>query len=282
MSTCVVSFEAEAKDRAMLEVMSDEQVEQRWGFLSRWWVIVKHSLEFTSWEHEGECWGLRRRRLEVRLPSLQDDYGDTVFITGFDVEDHQTSLQWTRGVLSLLAIVARLNYHDWRYILECHCDLSLGGEGEAQYEEEIPAQFMLKLASFEQTYTDMDADSFHDDLVLFCGTHQRQHHSRPYVEALGKVAALYNDKAALDVNVPVHVYFSSVAVWRQTMAMLLEVSRAEKAIEREWENYDVGAPGTPRCTFQLEPMLADFNSDPITPGLADTVQTLVDGNAWFS
>eukprot|EP00644_Phytophthora_capsici_P003895 jgi/Phyca11/564570/estExt2_Genewise1.C_PHYCAscaffold_150300 len=66
------------------------------------------------------------------------------------------------------------------------------------------------------------------------------------------------------------------------------IHEAEIVVKEDWKKHkrsrkhrDV-EPRSLRCTFVLEPMLASFNDSKITMEMADTMQTLLQENTWFS
>ncbi|EGZ08208.1 hypothetical protein PHYSODRAFT_306230 [Phytophthora sojae] len=146
--------------------------------------------------------------------------------------------------------------------------------------------FYLKLWTFEDTHTLADVD---EDLVMFCGTRQLHHDSRPYLQALKDVAALFScTKPSVDIKIPVRVILSSLEAWRRPGAGLLQVFNAEKRIRQQWEMYDQTLPPQyeglclPRCTFVLVPMVLDLTFSSINSEIAKAIETVIHENMWLS
>ncbi|EGZ08166.1 hypothetical protein PHYSODRAFT_340006 [Phytophthora sojae] len=134
------------------------------------------------------------------------------------------------------------------------CGLFLGKEGEEMLEEKIPVR---------------------DE----------------YLEAMRKIAAmdrsLKDGRPGLDIEIPVMLCFH--AREEKTMLHLENAAKAERIIQEQWElYYDSHGGEQPveskmlRCTFVLEPMIADLYENGQTKEMAETVGKLLDGNVWFS
>lgn len=170
--------------------------------------------------------------------------------------------------------------------------MDLGKEGSEIFEEEIPARFLLIL-DLEERQASENADSVDSDLVAFCGVRQRDNQAHEYLEALEKIAAVRGGKEkVLDIQIPVRVLFRArnlfSAIVDRPVGELAMAARAERAIKSEWETYGQGLElqsgtlGSIRCTFVLEPMVADFSNRPIRPDMVGIVTTLIAENVWFS
>jgi len=73
----------------------------------------------------------------------------------------------------------------WRYILQAHCGVDLWAEGDEVFEEEIPVRFVLYLVDGKKFVKSMK-----DDVVRFCGVHQRESPSGKYLRALKRARRL--------------------------------------------------------------------------------------------
>lgn len=111
------------------------------------------------------------------------------------------------------------------------------------------------------------------DIVRFCGLQQRTDPSPEYLKALGKIAALRGELTrkyrGLDVKIPVHVVFTTSIYKREKLKdgcldPLKSIQAAKKVVREQWQDYEesedpVVERGEIRCTFVLEPMVADIS-----------------------
>ncbi|KAJ8544627.1 hypothetical protein ON010_g11640 [Phytophthora cinnamomi] len=201
-----------------------------------------------------------------------------------DKLNREKKIQDMREALALLATVAHVDYAGWRFILERYCDLSLGEEGDAQYEEVIPAQFSLILNLKRNPI------SGRFDLVEFCGAQQLEHPTPAYVHALKKITDVGNigmGQPPLDIKIPVQVTYPGCSQ-NDHLEMLLEVQKAEKIIRKGWhklsrpQDLKSVAAGSIRCVFVLEPMNADIGIMMDISRTSKKVQKLIRENVWFS
>ncbi|GMF28849.1 unnamed protein product [Phytophthora lilii] len=185
----------------------------------------------------------------------------------------------------------------WRYLLRVHCGVFLGTEGEEVYEEEIPAKFLLFLIEDNEEDGQEYVKTLKNDIVQFCGVHQREHPSRAYTRALKRIAALDEklkpNKPGIDIEIQVQVGFRvmdfmSYGVLSEILKPLQDIREAEKAVREEWEDYQQNMKkkqleaGSLRCTFVLGPMIADFHDTKISHHVARLMETMVRENARFS
>ncbi|ETM35272.1 hypothetical protein L914_17791, partial [Phytophthora nicotianae] len=272
---------------------SMEAAGHRWGFLAPWCVILKGRISFKWPRREEEVWDVKKRRLEVELPTRQDAQDGSRDFFYLSEKDFLKALQKFREALALLAAVAHVDQTAWRYLLQFHCSVDLGEEGEEGREENIPARFYLiieernkrKIHKFECLET------VEKDLVHFCGVHQRLHPSREYLRDLEKIAALdpklKPGKPTADIAIPVRLMLPR-AVMTKCVKVLVDVHKADKKIRSEWENYDPSKEkqelGTKslRCTFVLQPMAADFGEDEATSEMIQTMRALTTDGMSFS
>ncbi|EGZ08159.1 hypothetical protein PHYSODRAFT_340000 [Phytophthora sojae] len=258
-------------------------MDQRWGFLVPWCEALNRRFDFNGTEYEDTDRDAQTRRLRVTLPSRR-------FCA--DQESFKTKFQQVREALALLSAVARVDHAAWKFLLSSYCGVDLGKEGSEIFEEEIPARFLLIL-DLEERQASENADSVDSDLVAFCGVRQRDNQAHEYLEALEKIAAVRGGKEkVLDIQIPVRVLFRArnlfSAIVDRPVGELAMAARAERAIKSEWETYGQGLElqsgtlGSIRCTFVLEPMVADFSNRPIRPDMVGIVTTLIAENVWFS
>lgn len=80
-----------------------------------------------------------QRGLCVLLPTRQVVDQNLSSSSHLDTEaEFRKRFQKMREAMALLAAVAYVDYDAWRYLLEKHCSVDFGAEGEADYEEKIP------------------------------------------------------------------------------------------------------------------------------------------------
>ncbi|KAK1941292.1 hypothetical protein P3T76_007158 [Phytophthora citrophthora] len=274
------------------------EVKRRWGFLAPWCKVLDTRICYVWPVREEEVWAAPRRRLEVYLPTRRDT------TESFWVEapkplysndrEFQAYFQKAREALALLAAVAHVSREGWEYLLTEHCSVDLGEEGEeGSGGEDIPAEFVLYFIQNDTRYS----ESLKNDIVKFCGVHQREHPSRAYLSALKKIAALDTNlksgKPGVDIDIPVQACFTvmhpaSFTFLCEDSTPLEIIHEAEKIVKEDWRKHkcsrkyrDVESRSL-RCTFVLEPMLASFNDARITMKLVKTMQTLLQENTWFS
>ncbi|POM76315.1 Hypothetical protein PHPALM_6457 [Phytophthora palmivora] len=229
-------------------------------------------------ERELLCWLQPQPRvLQVILPTRVGIYGEFK-----DPESFQIEFQNTREALALLAAVAHVDYHGWKYLLTNHCRVDFGNTEHLQ--QEIQVSFVLSMEHVSET-----------DLIELCGVTQRRVLSQGYVNCMERIAAmdhnLQQDKPGFDIEIPVRVMFSSTTFSKNNsrpIQVLLSIQHTEKLIRDEWESYNWSLENQPvesgqlRCTFLLEPMLADLRELGCGPEIAETMAKFVGENVWFS
>ncbi|KAG6576515.1 uncharacterized protein IUM83_08967 [Phytophthora cinnamomi] len=253
-------------------------IEQRWGFLGPWCQALAHKVQYARLRCEGADeggWERRERQLQVALGPQrhpQDAY-------------EPSELVRVREALALLAAVAYVDHAAWKYLLLAHCKLNWWREGEENLPERLPAQFVLKLPQ----------DKVAEELVKFCGVGHREQPSAAYVEAMKRVAALDRrlqlSSPGVDVQVPVRVAYgvaeenlAGPGQQEQLLKGMRKLPRAERVIRQEWERLqrtDVEA-GAIRCTFVLEPLIADIQESGSVAKTAAMMERYVLNNFWFS
>ncbi|KAG7381438.1 hypothetical protein PHYPSEUDO_006016 [Phytophthora pseudosyringae] len=259
-----------------------------YGFLSPWCVFVEDKIDYKWPKREEDYWAEPRRRLEVYLPTRGDtNWGEPIYPND---QAFLTHLRKIREALALLAAVAHFDPTAWKCILELYCDVEFGEVGEELFEELVPAEFVLFILQDNDKYP----ATLQEEIVQFCGTDQREHPSALYLEALNRIATLdgerLSDGRGVNIEIPVRVIFlNDFATPRDgPIEELLAIQRAERAVREEWDSYnrrlnrDEVECGPLRCTFVLEPLLADFGDNRITSRTADTVQRVVAENMWCS
>lgn len=193
------------------------------------------------------------------------------------------SIAAVREALAVLAAVETVEYAGWRFLLEKHCGLDLGEEGEEKYEEQIPVNFMLLLP---RIYDDDDDDMFDSDLVHLCGVRQREHTTN-YEVALAQIAALDErlrpDQAGVNIEIPVSVAFRPID--NDSIQRHITMAKAERIIRAEWKEYQSRnqevVPGSLRCTFVLKPIPAVFGDLDIMTNVMQVVECFLVKNVRF-
>ncbi|KAF4028385.1 hypothetical protein GN244_ATG19942 [Phytophthora infestans] len=270
-------------------------LKRRWDFLKPWCQVLQHRISYV-WPREEDVWVFQRRRLDVYLPTRHDvtqSFWEEPEPLYSNNQDFQSCFMKVREALALLAAVAHVDQAGWRYLLAEHCDVDLGTEGQEAFEVHLPADFVLYFLRDEKKYP----ESLKNDIVKFCGVHQREHASSAYLKALKRIASLdkhlASNKPGVDIKIPVRVHFSmthpaSYESLCEDFEPLKQIHCAEKRLQQEWQKYERSRkkrdvePCNLRCTFVLEPMIASFNDTKITPDLAETMQTLGQDNTWFA
>ncbi|KAG2805649.1 hypothetical protein PC116_g15055 [Phytophthora cactorum] len=255
--------------------MPDAVMEQRWGFLSPWCNVLLYHIHYRALEddNDGDVWSA----LQVILPTRTDIYGEYKDDGTFQIE-----FQNTREALALLAAVARVDYHAYKYLLTNHCGVDVGKI--ENFEDKIQVHFVLLMEHHAET-----------DLVQLCGVAQRRAISAGYFNSLQRIAAmdchLKPDKPGFDIEIPVRVFFSSTTVFKANtgpVEILLSIQNAERLIHEEWESYNWSLENQPvdsgqlRCTFVLEPMIGDLGGLGCGTEIAETMAKFVGENVWFS
>ncbi|KAL3670235.1 hypothetical protein V7S43_004548 [Phytophthora oleae] len=272
-------------------------LKRRWGFLAPWCKVLDTRISYVWPIREEEIWSTPRRRLEVYLPTRHDTT-ESFWVAPKPLysndAEFKTCFQKAREALALLAAVAHVSQEGWIYLLTEHCSVDLGDEGEeGSRGENIPAEFVLYFIQNDMKYP----KSLKNDIINLCGVHQREHASRAYLSALKKIAAsdtnLKAGKPGIDIEIPVQVCFTvmhpaSYMFLCEDTTPLKVIHEAEKVVKEDWQRHERSRknrdvePRNLRCTFVLEPMLASFNDAKITLDLAETMQTLLRENTWFS
>lgn len=225
-------------------------MERTWGFMRPWCESLRGTLSYqplmcdatTSEEDEDEEFEVAPFYIHIVPPqSFMNMYGP----------QQQTTLDIDvlREPLALLSTVAKVDFAAYKHLMAYYFQIDVDGFNG------LPC-YVLEL---EHNIT--------RDIVKMCGTRQRTNPSANYLAAMEQIALLYRGVfpaiAERDVQVPVRIYKSS-REW--VLAKLSEVHAAEAAVSKEWrlheqspENHGV-PPGSLRCTFFLEPMVANLRA----------------------
>jgi len=274
---------------------------QRWSFLSPWCNVLHGRMAYVWAEREEEVWDVPKRRLEVNLPTRGETwqmFWEEPRPLYSNNDEFVAAFVKVREALALLAAVAHVDQAAWRYLLKMHCGVFLGKEGEEVFEEEIPARFLLFLIedNAEDEYQEY-AKTLKDDIVRFCGVHQRKRPSRAYVRALKKIAAMDTKmkpgEPGIDLKIQVQIGFrvmdfSSYGMLDDILEPLQDLRAAEEIIKEEWDVYEQSTqkkevqPGGLRCTFVLGPMIADFHDTNVSEEVMQTMEMMIQENARFS
>ncbi|EGZ07989.1 hypothetical protein PHYSODRAFT_339871 [Phytophthora sojae] len=162
----------------------------------------------------------------------------------------RTDGQTVREGLKLLAAVAHVDTKAWKYILLRQCEVRLGREWEAEFDNEVLVRYQVKLGAYETPYV--------ADLARHCGTRQHDAPRKVYLDALARIAAMDSrlrlDKPGVEIQIPVQV--------ESDLAGLSKVRKTKKLIEKEFDELGGGRlthasvePLSLRCTFVLEPVV---------------------------
>ncbi|KAL4150862.1 hypothetical protein PRNP1_010258 [Phytophthora ramorum] len=268
-------------------------IEERWDFLLPWCAVLKGRIKFDSLECDTNYWGDVKNYLQVNLPyrheeTTKEDEENLIQNPQLSKEEtFELKFRKAREALALLSVVAHVDYMAWRFLLETYCGMDMQYEGSEKFDEKVEPKFVLFMDLEGRKSKESDAL----DLVKFCGVDQRIFPSQEYVRALEKIAVgtdyLMSRK---DVKVPVRVNTAScmkISV-SSLMAVFMDIQRAEQTVKEQWEIYKAShekedaALGKLRCTFVLEPMIADVTGCRISAELAEAMERLVTGNVWAS
>ncbi|KAG6623588.1 uncharacterized protein IUM83_01999 [Phytophthora cinnamomi] len=269
--------------------------QHRWGFLSPWCTVLRNRISYRWAEREEEVWDVRRRRLEVYLPTCRDtiEYAGMDFPRYFGEHGAQRFRIFYRKIreaLALLSAVAHVDQSAWKILLQEECNVDLGEAGEEFAEKDIPADFILFVLQDSSKY----ADTLTDEIIQFYGVDQRENPSPDYLKALERIsgmdANLRRTKQGLDLEIPVRVYYMSVHHIGAKGAVhpLRDTGTAEKKVQEEWKMYERSqkkrdaAPGCLRCTFVLKPVIAEFNDFQVNEEMVEVMKDMVVGNTHFS
>ncbi|ETL47419.1 hypothetical protein F441_03458, partial [Phytophthora nicotianae CJ01A1] len=278
-----------AKRAGAQKSMDKSDVAQRWGFLAPWCQVLQRNVHYTGFKCEGtgkEVWESKTRALQVTLPKRNDYLRPQLQHDA----TYQLELVKIRETLAILAAVAHVDPFAFKWLLVTQCQLNWWKQGEENLPEQLPARFVLKVEDHSKVTA---------DLVKFCGVNQREQPSAEYVEAMKRIAEIVGhltpDSPGVDVEVPIRVAYGPgqgdkivEGYHEQLLKGLTGVARAEKAIRREWERYlqtegsKEVARGSIRCTFALEPMIADVQVVQTIAQTAGTLERLLFNNVWFS
>ncbi|KAE8990896.1 hypothetical protein PF002_g20994 [Phytophthora fragariae] len=267
-------------------------LETRWGFLVPWCAWVRTRIAYNWSVREEEVWASPHRRLEVELPTRRDASTDResgkkeVHYQDFHI--FEIHFRKIRETLGLLAAVAHVDQKALRYLLENHCGVKLGKEGEEVFEEEIPVRFFLSVR--DGKHGKEHIEELTEDLVLFCGTDQRVNPSPEFNNALKMIAELRTSGIrGVAIEIPVRVWFldfeAEILEMEGAVESLEAISKAEQVIKESWENYERSSDKRimgMKCTFVLEPMVADLSGFIITSELGALVEKMMQENVWFS
>ncbi|KAE8992148.1 hypothetical protein PF010_g18797 [Phytophthora fragariae] len=217
---------------------SCEALGQRWGFLAPWCRVLEHRISYSWPTFDEEVWDCPNRRLEVELPTRYDKNsgGDWVY-KGY--KEFMATFDKVREALALLAAVAHVDQLAWKYLLQNHCHVELGGGGERNFPlEDIPARFILIILENQGQPKKTYPVSLEGDLVHLCGVRQRTHTSRSYQVALEKIAALDKNlksgKPGVDVKIPVRMRFHIDEAKEMSPEPLELIQRAEELNRLHW------------------------------------------------
>ncbi|KAK1942846.1 hypothetical protein P3T76_005483 [Phytophthora citrophthora] len=244
-------------------------MERRWGFLAPWCEQLKGKLGYGRLAVKGGLWAVERHSLHVTI--RRDN--STV------EEEFQDKLVKIRETLALLAAVEYVDYPAWRYLLTVLCGIDVGKEGEEKFDSQIPVKFLLWL-DWEGSNEGKDYD-----LVKFCGVKQLQSPSDEYLDALGKIVAVQSPRRRIDIQIPVHAFFSTdrtkpIDVSAQE---LLDIVNAQNIIREEWRDQEKKSEsGLIRCTFVLEPVILDLLGVRLSSKMIQAVEQLVQNNLCVS
>ncbi|OWZ21359.1 hypothetical protein PHMEG_0004098, partial [Phytophthora megakarya] len=192
-----------------------------------------------------------------------------------------------REALLLLATVAHVDAIAWRFLLSEYCKVNFGKPGEMKFEEKVLPQFVLVM---DVTPKSGDEGEFDSDVVQFCGVYPHEHPSAEFQIALKKIESLddklHPDKRGEDVIVPVQVSLTHSALPNvKPIKMLVNTQKGAQVIRKMWKRYlekKEMAKGSLRPMFHLEPIVANLVEDSVSMELAETIETLVHDNVWFS
>ncbi|KAL4166278.1 hypothetical protein KRP22_013543 [Phytophthora ramorum] len=267
-------------------------IEERWDFLLPWCAVLKGRIKFDSLECDTNYWGDVKNYLQVNLPyrheeTQEDEEKLTQNPQLSEEETFQLKFRKAREALALLSVVAHVDYTAWRCLLETYCGMDMQYEGSEKFDEKVEPKFVLFMDLEGRKSKESDAL----DLVKFCGVDQRKFPSQEYVRALEKIAVGTDYlMSRTDVKVPVRVNTAScmkISV-SSLMAVFMDIQKAEQTVKEQWEIYKAShekedvALGKLRCTFVLEPMIADVTGCRISAELAEAMERLVTGNVWAS
>ncbi|ETI46122.1 hypothetical protein F441_23079 [Phytophthora nicotianae CJ01A1] len=141
---------------------------------------------------------------------------------------------------------------------------------------------------------DQDGHSFtkdHEglDLVVFCGTDPRTRPTSAYLETLTQIAsldtALESDKPGVDIVIPsLSLYPCHVMSSDGGPNILKNVLKSEKMIHELWKSdkHKEVPAGQLRCTFVLNPLVADLEEITTWPEMATKVGKLITKSLCFS
>ncbi|KAE8902633.1 hypothetical protein PF003_g13628 [Phytophthora fragariae] len=263
-------------------------MEQRWGFLSKWWPALQGRILYKKIERLDDAWAEHKFQLQVELPKR---YESSSYRQGFalnedDEAEFRLRMQRVREALALLAAVAHVDPKGWKHLLREKCRVKMGKKGEEKYEKEVPVEFVLKFDLNENKKTKGD-ESLGLDLLLFFDTSHHTEPSRDYVRALAKIAKMDESlkpprQPGVDSEVPVRVHYSQDT--KNAALKLNNISKAEKVILERWSSLEQEpvTAKTLRCTFVLQPMIALCDNGGCDAKMVKTMQTLLADNVWFS
>ncbi|KAK1930106.1 hypothetical protein P3T76_014340 [Phytophthora citrophthora] len=261
--------------------MLDSKLEETWGFLLPWCRTLRHKLKYSLIRNQ-----TKDRYLQVLVPLRGVIEEDSPF------HDDSDTFQLVREGLALLAAVAHVDYKAWRYLLEEHCAVPLGREGDELYEDRIPVHFLLILdrnaaRGWNRQFSSFSAEErksikeeyevrpFTEDLLEFC---RQDNHSGAYVDHLARVATLLQDNASLDIQIPIQIHFNHGFA---EVRALNEIVKAAELLEEEKQS---GMHQTEQlqCSFVMEPTLAECVRGYIEPDVCETVTAIVQDNIFLS
>ncbi|KAF1790404.1 hypothetical protein GQ600_3051 [Phytophthora cactorum] len=164
------------------------------GFLSPWCNVLLYHIHYRALgdDNDGDVWSA----LQVILPTRTDIYGEYK-----DDETFQIEFQNTREALALLAAVARVDYHAYKYLLTNHCGVDVGKI--ENFEDKIQVHFVLLMEHHAET-----------DLVQLCGVAQRR-------------AISVSMRAEMD---PQREERATLMPFRQTMAVVFDATRRSQEL----------------------------------------------------
>ncbi|KAE8875689.1 hypothetical protein PF005_g11341 [Phytophthora fragariae] len=206
---------------------------EQWSFLTPWCDMLKGHVNYMGHECRGSSFMERSLYIELPMRIHTERFTEDVDLASLSDTDREVlfrkKFQKSREAMALLAAVAHADYAAWRYLLETHCSVNFGVEGEPIYEKKIPIRYVVTLDLGDRTW---DFETHDYDLVLFFGVHQRLHPSGEYREALQLIAALdknpLRSKSDFDFDVPVRVDFGL-----ETFDTMVDVGIAEKIVQQQ-------------------------------------------------
>ncbi|OWZ19729.1 hypothetical protein PHMEG_0005982 [Phytophthora megakarya] len=257
---------------------------ERWSFLKPWWTALIDQIVYEDLRE----WGFDSRDLQVFVPVLDRERDrEDIHLPYNSEKDFFAHFHKIREGLLLLATVAHVDAIAWRFLLSEYCKVDFGKPGEMKFEEKVLPQFVLVMDLAPKSGEEGEFDS---DLVQFCGDYPHEHPSAEFQSALKKIESLDDrldpDKQREDVIVPVQVNLTRSALPNvKPIKALVDTQKGAQVIRKMWKRYlekNEVAKGSLRPMFHLEPIVANLVEDSVSMEFAETIETLVHDNVWFS